>query len=47
MGSLSGAHAQNDWQLAAPFPQPVGEIVGAVVDSNWYVLAGLDMTGFP
>jgi hypothetical protein len=34
--------ARADWQMAAPLPAPMGEIMGAVVGGKWYVMAGLD-----
>jgi N-acetylneuraminic acid mutarotase len=30
------------WQMAKPLPQPLGEIVGAVVGKKWYVMGGYD-----
>lgn len=32
----------NGWQMAPPLPEPMGEIVGAVVQDRWYVIGGLD-----
>ncbi len=40
----SAAAAQSDWQMAPPLPQALGEIVGAVVGTDWYVMSGLDVT---
>ncbi|TYL80845.1 Kelch repeat-containing protein [Bradyrhizobium cytisi] len=40
LSAISGAQAQ--WRMAAPLPAPVGEIMGAVIGNEWYVLAGLD-----
>lgn len=33
---------QGRWQMAAPLPAAMGEIVGTVVGGKWYVMAGLD-----
>ena len=40
--ATSSAHAQTEWQMAPPLPKATGEIVGAVVGNDWYVMAGLD-----
>src|SRR5438067_9535746 len=36
------AHAQAQWRMAAPLPASVGEIIGAAIGDEWYVLSGLD-----
>ncbi|HZP79307.1 MAG TPA: kelch repeat-containing protein [Pseudolabrys sp.] len=33
---------EGKWRFAKPLPQPLGEIVGAVVDNKWYVMGGYD-----
>lgn len=42
----ASAHAQMGWQMAPPFPKPMGELIGAVVGDDWYVMAGLDVTKY-
>lgn len=36
------AAEQARWRMAKPLPQPLGEIVGAVVGNKWYVMGGYD-----
>jgi N-acetylneuraminic acid mutarotase len=38
----SAAAEDARWQMAKPLPQPLGEIVGAVVGKKWYVMGGYD-----
>jgi N-acetylneuraminic acid mutarotase len=42
LGMMPPTYAQSQWRMAAPLPAPVGEITGAVIGDQWYVLAGLD-----
>jgi N-acetylneuraminic acid mutarotase len=36
------AAQEGKWRMGKPLPQPLGEIVGAVVDNKWYVMGGYD-----
>ena len=41
-GSVAHAQTPGAWKMAAPMPQPMGEIVAATANGKIYVLAGLD-----
>jgi len=47
LGAPRPAAAQSGWQMAAPLPKAIGEIVSVVVRGKIYVLSGLDTAPGP